>query len=253
MVEDQDFQRETKLADGRRKGQLMDDFHNEMAGRDVGRIARFLPETADRRGANGMNKDKHAEALNRLQLLLLNSPAYAALYRETEQALRGSQSRLEQLMERIEQMLAETKADLDTTLARAARLEDGRRVFKDKDGNVRFADGRAVDAILTASVVWKGDEPGLDEIRTKRERAERLTELQSDIAAGQAEIGTMQLRMQNEEEPVDEDEMKSMKDRAQEMTIGLEQKAKTVLETDLSASTKAAAPKPDLDTAIPKL
>lgn len=56
VVKDQDFLREIKSLEKRRDSQLLDDFNNEMAGRVVGRIARFLPEAAERHDASGKKK-----------------------------------------------------------------------------------------------------------------------------------------------------------------------------------------------------
>ena len=57
-----------------------DDLQNEMAGREVGRIPRFLPEETRELAKGGNKKKKDGDRLERLFLLLHNDPGYAVLY-----------------------------------------------------------------------------------------------------------------------------------------------------------------------------
>lgn len=252
MVEDKDFQQSIDDMNARSDAQRHDDYNNEMAGRDVGRIARFLPETAATGTAGDKRKAEREQAMNRLQLLLLNDPAYAAQYRETQEALQSAQTRLDAMMDQVQVLLAEAHTALQDTLDRAARLEDGRRVFRDKNGNVTFEDGTDVDEVLAASVVWRGDEPTLKEVNARKSRVSGLDELILDIQTGQAWIGDIQIRMQDESDPVTTDEMVGFKEEVETVVSDLDdqlaqEKAKaapgpSVIERGSDVTTKILVP-----------
>lgn len=200
-----------------------DDLQNEMSGREVGKAARFLQSGPNGAASSGKSKQERAEALTRLQLLL-NDPAYAALYRETATALVDAQSKLESMLERVRFEIERNAAAIDDMRDRAARLEGGTRVYRDKDGEVRNEDGRIIADALAAGIIWSGTEPSFEDIRAKIERRERLMALEADILTGQAEIGEMQAAMDDEDDPRTEPELNDFKGRAEEIISGAEER-----------------------------
>lgn len=207
-----------------------DDLQNEIAGREVGRIERFLPGGAHSAASSGKAKQERAEALSRLQLLL-SDPAYAALYRETTTALADAQNKLEQMLERVQLEMQRTEAALEEMRDRAARLEVGTRVYRDRDGNVRTEDGKIIEDALAVGIIWNGTEPSFEDMQAELARKERLEALESDILAGQAEIGDMQAALQDDEDPPTESEMEGFKDRAEEIVGNAEKRIEAELET----------------------
>ncbi|MFW8594714.1 hypothetical protein [Cribrihabitans neustonicus] len=223
----------------------MDDFNNEMAGRDVGRMGRFLPSGDRDPKKVAKQREERAAMLTNLQLLMQNDPEYAALYRETEEKLRDAQTRLDGALEKVHQLKAEADEAMLDIMTRAARLPDGAAVFQDQDGNIRYEDGTAVDADLAESIVWRGDEPTYDDMRAAAERVHGLSELENDIHTGQAEIGDMQERMADQDEPIAKDGMTGFQNRAEE--IGANVDARLAAYTN-TAPAVAAAP-----TAAPEI
>ena len=69
------------------EAQDFDDLQNEIAGREVGRAGRFLPDAVKNGVGSAKEAEKRADALTRLQLALQSNPAYAALNNETGEAL----------------------------------------------------------------------------------------------------------------------------------------------------------------------
>ncbi len=63
------------------------DLNNEMAGREVGRINRFLPEDASPAALKKRN-ERHHERLSALMALLRSDPEYAALHNNAMETLR---------------------------------------------------------------------------------------------------------------------------------------------------------------------
>ena len=67
-----------------------DDLNNEIAGREVGRIKRFLPESASRSGLKKQD-ERVRDRITALMALRLSDPEYAALYDETMDQLREAE------------------------------------------------------------------------------------------------------------------------------------------------------------------
>lgn len=217
-----------------RHAQDFDDLQNELAGRSVGRVERFLPGGANSAGSSGKSKKERAETLTRLQLLLAD-PAYAALYRETVSALTEAQSKLEIMLERVRLGIEQNAATLEDMQDRAARLEDGTRVYRDKDGQVRNEDGRIFTDALVAGIVWNGTETSFEDIQANIARRDRLNNIEADILAGQAEIGEMQVAMDDDDDPRTEAQMEDFKNRAKDIMGNAEQRMEAELQTSDSA------------------
>lgn len=207
-----------------RHAREFDDLQHEMAGRNVGRISRFLSGSARSDETPAKRQAKASDSLMRLQVLLQTNASYAALYRETETLLQDTQSRLEQALEQVQQKIAETEASLEDKLGRAARLPDGTHVFRDRDGQVRTEGGARVPDELIATIIWSGAEPSYEEVVAAQARLEALKSLQDDIAAGQAEIGDMQAAMADEDNPPTAEALEGFEERAEEIRSGIEER-----------------------------
>ncbi|MBL1437506.1 MAG: hypothetical protein COB08_015055 [Rhodobacteraceae bacterium] len=233
-----------------KQAQDFDDLQNEMAGREVGRISRFLkgdehgPMAAEKRRA------KWNATLTNLQIMM-NDLEYAQLYRDTETKLRETQSTLDAALEQVQQLKTGAEAALSETLEHAARLPDGRRVFKDQVDQVLFENGDLVEDDLAAMIVWNGSEPSFEEMRAQADAVNGLIELEADIYTGQAEIGDMQERMADESDPITKDGMTSFNDRAEEINSGIEVRMNAFLNESLSPN--AVQSEPIADISVPRL
>lgn len=105
-----------------------DDLQHEMAGRDVGRIARFLPADARDEKSQSKRRTEREETLTNLQIMMMNNPAYAALYRETEKTLRDAQTRLDEMLDTVLRAKEEARERLNSTLSDTVRAEEEARL-----------------------------------------------------------------------------------------------------------------------------
>jgi vacuolar-type H+-ATPase subunit I/STV1 len=110
---DDEFQKYLAEERAKRRDQDRDDFNNENAGRDVGRIARFLPKEA-RAGLRAEKREKKmSEALTRLAILM-QDPAYAEAFERAGNTIRDfkerAEDRLQQFDDRIDKIDAELEA-----------------------------------------------------------------------------------------------------------------------------------------------
>ena len=218
--DDKDSERAERVA--ARQQQDFDDLQREAAGLEVGRIARFLPddlrnpEAAEKRKA-----ERQRQMLTRLQMMM-RDPEYAALYNDTTRQLREAQNSLDEMREQARRILDAENEAIARLDARAAKDSNGRAVFRDQDGETRYADGASVSSDEAAAIVWRGDEPGFEERHARGERRAKAESILADIDAGQAEIGDMQERMEDQHDPATSGELNAMGNRTDELLAGLE-------------------------------
>lgn len=166
--------------------QDFDDLQNEMAGRDVGRISRFLSAEAREDRSNGKRGSRKESELTTLQILMMNDPEYAQLFRETEHKLRDVQTRLDTAMDAVLLAQEVAREKLKGTLSYAARAEEEARL-------------------------------------------EALIDLEADIISGQAEIGDMQERMADQDDPVAAEKIKGFSDRSEEIGSDVEERLTNII------------------------
>lgn len=230
-----------------RKQQDFDDLQREMAGLDVGRQQRFLPEGEER--GNNRGSDKRAlgrDALSALAQRLMNDTAYAALYSDTMQQLEAAERAAALAMEARETYLAEQLTAFETMKDNAARLPDGRLVFRDKDGEVVDENGAQITDLEAQSIVWPDNAPTYEEYVAQRERVDAARRDIEDIREYQVDVlGNARNRMEDERKPVDEGEMEqiqsNIRDRAPaSMQTEIETSAAPI--TEPTATSSAASP-----------
>lgn len=116
------------------------DYERELAGIDIGREARFHgtefveERRQGRGGASSAQRSAQQQYASRLQMLLATNPGYAKAYNNTMDALGDSEKAADDAIEKLEVALTKARRETQDMLERAAKLPDGRRVFKDKNG-----------------------------------------------------------------------------------------------------------------------
>lgn len=195
--------------------QDFDDLQREVAGLEVGRIGRFLPDDVRNPEQSEKRKaEQQAEMLTRLQMMM-RDPEYAALHEKAVKTLRQVSTELDQINEDARRLWeADTRAIAQID-ERAARDSQGRAVFKDKGGETRYADGALVAEDEAAGIVWRGDEPSLEERQFYAERRARVEGIMADSDGAQAEIGDMQERLDDDDNPLSADEIKDLTEQAE--------------------------------------
>jgi len=180
--------------------QALTDLNQEMAGLEVGRIARFLGEDAGSDAVSRKRASRTDTALSALQTALLD-PDYAALYDGAFSRLRDAENAADIALEKAGQALTDAEAALDTTLERAATLDDGTRVFKDAQGQVWTEDGQKVDAALAATIEWKGHEPGYETLLIRQQAVADVHDDMADLRGYQVTLGEFRERLSDEDNP----------------------------------------------------
>lgn len=149
-----------------------EDLNNEIAGRDVGRRARFL--NADARSPEAERKKREARAFQNLLMELLNDPIYRAKYEGVLQALSDAEQATQAAIDALTDQIEAAQAGLTDMIDNAARLPDGTRVFRDENGVVRREDGTVVEDYLADTILWTGNEPSFEDVQNARDRIDGL-------------------------------------------------------------------------------
>ena len=176
-----------------RRLQDLEDYQNELAGRETGRAARFLPPGA-RGGQSKERQERERRNWSRLQMLLYTDPAYTALYNDTMDLLTSAEAA-------TEKALANAEQELSDLLDNAARLPDGRAVFMDGDGNVWTESGKPVDPAKAEGIEWPDDSPSYEEYLKRRQAVDEIRRYQVDV------LGHARDRMTDPDNPPSTDEL----------------------------------------------
>lgn len=185
-----------------------DDLQNEIAGRDVGRIARFIHEDRSPQGRE-KRAEKERASVSRLMALLQSDPEYARLYNDTMDKLGRAETATQAALESAERRLAGAEQDLANMRDRASTLPDGKKVFRGKDGNVYTEDGRQLTHDERSQVDWKEGAPRFDEFAAKKKEAVQARTDITDLQRYQTDVlGRIRDRMEDEKNPVSKGEFK---------------------------------------------
>lgn len=104
----------------------------------------------------------------------LKDPEYAAAYERVSDLLSRAETA-------TENALADAKADLEGMMENAAKLPDGRAVFKDEHGNVWTEDGELVEPDVAAGIQWPDGAASYEDYLNAKKRIEDLETYLYDI------------------------------------------------------------------------
>lgn len=209
-MKDVEFQEIEARAAAERARQLTADYGNENAGRDTGRMARFLPgEASAQEVAKKRRKERSERFLNELQRMLAD-PAYAKRYHEFGDLLDRATDWAAVRKSTLLSGLADARSQIEDMLERAARLEDGRRVFRQSDGSIIDENMNPVSEAEVGGVIWPADAPDGDAYVAQRRRREMLeAELEAHEAWEVDVLGRARDRYQDTDNPITPEEMDS--------------------------------------------
>ncbi|WP_152610683.1 hypothetical protein [Ruegeria sp. ANG-R] len=217
MLSDVEKEQARLAATFKRKAQDFDDLQNEIAGRDNGRAARFFK--SDKAGGRlGKSRDAgHDEALTLLQQLLMDDPEYAALYNETFELLADAESATEIALEKANQRLSQEIEAFNETLDSAARLDDGRVVFRDAQGRVWTSAHEQLTDIDADAVDWPHGASSYEEFKRQSEAVDTAQKNVDAILHYQVNVlGAARDRMSDADDPPSKEELQDIQDAIRE-------------------------------------
>lgn len=188
-----------------------DDLNNEMAGRDTGRMRRFI--SADENGQiarQKQEKDRFLEFADRM-LTLEQQRRYEKLQRDFERYDRATQ----QALAEVDRDIAQAQLNLEQIQNNATRLDNGRRVYRDEnDGQFYDENDQRVndDEQIEASRNHRDSDSTRSKFKDQREQLENLQKEKSDIIDFDKKQKALEERLEKHPEQADkiEDEFKKM-------------------------------------------
>lgn len=184
------------------------DYERELAGIDIGRDARFHgtefveERRQGRSGASSAQRSAQREFTSRLQMLLATNPGYAKLYNDTLGALGDAEAATDRAIAKAQKAFEEAQQQLEQTIARAAKLPDGTRVFRDARGNAWNERGQRVSEADAAGIEWRGDEAAYEQFLEESESVQdRLTLFEALQGYRVDTLGGIRDRMTDQENP----------------------------------------------------
>jgi len=196
----------------------MDDYNHAVSGADVGRILKHGAASGDIDPVTGKKRNSSQDAVQRtLDWLLQNDAVYAQAWQQTSHLLSDVANEADLLLVRLHNERNALTDQIDNAIDRAATLPDGRKVFRDKDGNVVDADGNQIENDFVEGIIWRGDEPTFEEYLALTDRLARLDNAIRDVQGIETELGDMRNDLEDQDAPPSQNELDDFKDRADEM------------------------------------
>ncbi len=185
-----------------RQQQDVDDLNNEMAGRETGRLKRFLVSNATASPQQKADEER-TRAMRSLMWLLEHDAEYAKLYHETKDLLIHAEAITEQALAQAQDDLDDAHTAMDALLENAARLPGGTMVFRDTDGRVVTADGTQVtNQVAIDGIVWHSNTQDYDNYVRQKQDIEAIERTIFELREYQVDVlGHARERLSDETNP----------------------------------------------------
>ena len=197
--------------------QNLDDYNNEIAGHDNGRIKRFLSQEARDYLEDGKDK-KSTEKLSLLDILLMTDPVYAQLYSDVMEKIEEIDRAVNKALTQTEQRIGNLEENLADIRKRAQRLDDGTLIYRSQDGIVYTEDGIPLTQMELGDGEWKDSNPSWEERQEAGEALDSAYKTKEEIE--EYRDGTLQHakdRMNDRGNPPDKDELQDLFDNIRDV------------------------------------
>ncbi|MEJ0038750.1 MAG: hypothetical protein WDO68_22185 [Gammaproteobacteria bacterium] len=210
------------------------DLNNEYAGRETGRMKRFL--TAQDTQGGEHEKEREERRFNALMRLLQN-PDYARAYFELETMVERADAAVTLALSRNSQDAADAQDHLAQIKDNAAQAPDGRKVFRAANGRVYYESGEAVsDPALAERAMGS---PSWEEFQRAQAEIERLAKERREIEDYQRDVvDPARERLGDQDNPPSKEELER---RKRELETKMPEPVKSALD-EINAPAAAAVP-----------
>ncbi|NKB56933.1 MAG: hypothetical protein GKS00_11410 [Alphaproteobacteria bacterium] len=192
------------------------DLANEMAGREAGRINRFLPDNASPAELK-KRREREYERLSALITLLQSDPDYAALYNHTMDQLQRAEAETAEALSKANETLQQAQHALAELSDEASSLPDGTKVFRDAGGNVWNERGEPVTGMALEQIVWHDTAPRYEDYLAKKKAVEQARRDVDAIRHYQVgTLGSARDRLSDEDNPPSKDDLKEFQKRIEQ-------------------------------------
>ncbi len=193
------------------------DYGNELAGREVGRIHRFISSDNPNSPSGQEKQRRKQEYTDMLAYLLANDPLYAKLYFEVEDNLNQAQDAVDAARAEITSQLALSNAHIQDMEENATRLNDGTRVFLDKNAQIYTQSGQRLAPEHMQGIEIDHDAPSWEAYTAEREKAALCSQQLVELDVYQRDtLNVVRARLNDDENPPLMDELKDLQQALQD-------------------------------------
>ncbi len=198
---------------GNRRNEIdFKDQQDELAGRENGRMKRFLsPEARPE-----VQEEKRREAAYRsmLDYLLLNDPEYRALYEKVRDRLAEIDHAVAEALQEVNERIARMEEEAHTL--------NGKKVFFSRDGKRAYTeDGEEVSAADVGRITRNDDASTWEDYGAAKKEREGITRYQDDV------LNPTRDRLEDKENPPSKDDLEGMlEDMEKQAPPAVQSKAK---------------------------
>lgn len=187
-------------ADQRLK-QNAEDYHNELAGNEVGRIQRFGFDRVRKEAAIKEERRKSS-----LEQMMLNE-AYRAAWMDAMDAVNKADNALYEALVDASNDLSLAQNSHNDLLDNTATTADGTKVFRDKDGHVYNEKGERLPDDVAATIIWPDDAPTWEEYSESSDKLKTAKGRYRDINAKSDRLAEIREELNDKDNPLSIDEI----------------------------------------------
>lgn len=215
----------------------LDDYNNELAGNDVGRIQRFGFDQS-RKAVDQKEKRKKST----LEQMMLDE-AYRDAWTGAINALNQAEESIYEALVNASDKLSLARKHHQELLENAALTDSGIKVFRDKENNAYTENGELVSGEVAASAQWHSGATTWEEYTDSNEQIAIAQEGYNAINTKSDRLVEIREELTDEDNPLSIDRINELKQDALDLQESLHNKVKQ--ETNLEQSHKPVVA-PDL-------
>lgn len=183
--------------------QNTEDYLNELAGNDVGRIQRFGFDHVRKEAVQEKKRKKSS-----LDKMMLNA-AYRAAWDGAIDAVTKADDAIYKALINASRDLSLAEKDHEDLLDNAATTADGTKVFRDKDGNVYTENGELLSAEIVANIMWADNAPTWEDYSESREKLISAQDRYNDVNAKSDRLVEIREELNDVDNPLSIDEIQN--------------------------------------------
>lgn len=210
----------SETSDELRKRLDREDYANELAGLETGRMPRFGLSTA-RTHEIQEKKRKEAAFRDALERLLLSDPEYRRMYEDLGAKLGEAESQTDETIIALQTALENEQENIQIMLDKAPKF-DGKAIFPTADGAVVDEDGYVIEGLSADDINWPEGSATADDYSAAQDRQKSLTDdLNSWLSYRNDTLGGIRDRYDDRDNPMSKEDIRDALQKLEDQTPNL--------------------------------
>jgi hypothetical protein len=208
-----DFEFITMMQNAKTRAEDFQRLQDSIAGRETGHGNKHHRQDSDKTSSRMAREKAGMSTFD----ILMSDPSYAALRASAFDLLEEAETLVESALQRAQAELATSLERLENLRDNANRLPDGRKVYRDKQGNVRTKDGAIVTGPEVDGLIWNNDHTSYEAVKAEAEANATAKAQVDDHAQKQIDFGETRNRMEDKDDPMTHKEYEEVERELQDI------------------------------------